>query len=67
MCYLVVWCLRPTLSLQFGHFLHQSIMALLQLSLLLLHVLHVVRQGLDLCLVLLEGRTMNPDLWLTCN
>lgn len=45
-------CHILTLSLQFGQLLSQSILTLLQLSLLLLHVLHVVSQRPDLGLVL---------------
>lgn len=43
---------QSTLSLEFGQLLAQRVVAVLQLSLLQLHVLHVVRQRADLCLVL---------------
>jgi len=52
-----------TLRLQFGHLLHQTILALLQLSLLLLHILDVVAQRPDLGLVLWEGGTVNTQPW----
>lgn len=48
----------PTVSLQLGELLGQSVLTVLQLPLLLLHVLHVVSQRPDLGLVLhTEGTT----------
>lgn len=44
--------MRLTLSVHLGQLLSQSVLTLLQPSLLLFHVLHVVCQGLDLGLVL---------------
>lgn len=59
--YLEGVCLVPTLSVQFGELLGQSVLTLLQLPLLLLHILHVVSQRLDLGLVLhTEGTTQTP-------
>lgn len=45
-------CITKTLCVEFSELLHQWVVAFLQLSLLLFHVLHVIGEGFDLCLML---------------